>query len=173
MSDSIADRLNGLRAGVLGANDGIISVAALIIGVAASHATRASVFTAGLAALLAGAVSMGLGEYVSVSTQRDAEKVMVKTGTMHPGDMVRPWRAAESSAVAFTFGAGVPLAAMLASPARERITITFAAVLLALALTGVISARLGDTPIFRPTVRIVGGGAAAMAITYAIGYVTG
>ena len=170
---NIADRLNGLRAGVLGANDGIVSVAALIVGVAAAHSSRAAVLTAGLAALLAGAVSMGLGEYVSVSTQRDAERVMVKSGDMDAAALVRPWGAAIPSATAFTVGAAIPLAAVLVSPIVERIPITFAAVLGALILTGVVSARLGDTPYLRPTIRVVCGGAAAMAITYLIGYLIG
>ncbi len=68
-----AGRLNWLRAGVLGANDGIVSVAGIVIGVAGATAARGPIFTAGLAGLVAGAVSMALGEYVSVSTQRDSE----------------------------------------------------------------------------------------------------
>lgn len=67
-------RLTWLRASVLGANDGIISTAALLVGVAASDASRQVVVTAGAAGLVAGAVSMALGEYVSVSSQRDAER---------------------------------------------------------------------------------------------------
>jgi len=59
---------------VLGANDGIISTASLILGVAAANASRAALLTAGMAGLVAGAVSMGLGEYVSVSSQRDSER---------------------------------------------------------------------------------------------------
>ena len=70
-------RLNWLRAGVLGANDGIISTAALVIGVAAAATTTHVIISAGLAGLIAGAASMGLGEYVSVSTQRDAELTLV------------------------------------------------------------------------------------------------
>jgi VIT1/CCC1 family predicted Fe2+/Mn2+ transporter len=58
---------------VLGANDGIISTAALLLGVAAADASRSAILTAGMAGLVAGAVSMGLGEYVSVSSQRDSE----------------------------------------------------------------------------------------------------
>jgi VIT1/CCC1 family predicted Fe2+/Mn2+ transporter len=58
---------------VLGANDGIVSTAALVLGVAAAEVSRGTVFTAGLAALVAGASSMAVGEYVSVSSQRDAE----------------------------------------------------------------------------------------------------
>ncbi len=66
-------RLNWLRAGVLGANDGIVSVAGLVVGVAGVTTARGPLFTAGLAGLVAGAVSMALGEYVSVSSQRDSE----------------------------------------------------------------------------------------------------
>ncbi len=68
-----AGRLNWLRAGVLGANDGIVSVAGIVLGVAGATAARGPIFTAGIAGLVAGAVSMALGEYVSVSSQRDSE----------------------------------------------------------------------------------------------------
>jgi len=67
-------RMGWLRASVLGANDGIVSTAALILGVAAADASRSVVLTAGVAGLVAGALSMGLGEYVSVSSQRDSER---------------------------------------------------------------------------------------------------
>jgi len=69
----LAGRLNWLRAGVLGANDGIVSVAGIVVAVAGATSSRGPIFTAGLAGLVAGAVSMALGEYVSVSSQRDAE----------------------------------------------------------------------------------------------------
>ncbi len=74
---SLASRLNWLRAGVLGANDGIVSVAGLVIGVAAATTERSEIATAGVAGLVAGAVSMSLGEYVSVSTQRDTEQAVI------------------------------------------------------------------------------------------------
>lgn len=73
----VGGRLNWLRAGVLGANDGIVSVAGLVVGVAAATAERGPVLTAGAAGLVAGAVSMALGEYVSVSTQRDTERSLL------------------------------------------------------------------------------------------------
>lgn len=69
-----SSRIGWLRAAVLGANDGIVSTASLIVGVAASQASRASVLIAGIAALCAGALSMAAGEYVSVSSQADTEK---------------------------------------------------------------------------------------------------
>lgn len=67
-------RLGWLRAAVLGANDGIVSTASLVIGVAAANAAREDVLIAGVAALVAGAMSMAAGEYVSVSSQSDSEK---------------------------------------------------------------------------------------------------
>lgn len=69
-----SSRIGWLRAAVLGANDGIVSTASLIVGVAAADATRANVLIAGVAALFAGAMSMAAGEYVSVSSQLDTEK---------------------------------------------------------------------------------------------------
>ena len=74
---AINTKLNWLRAGVLGANDGIVSVAGIVIGVAAATADRAPILTAGIAGLVAGALSMALGEYVSVSTQRDTEQALL------------------------------------------------------------------------------------------------
>ncbi|MEU4995626.1 VIT family protein [Streptomyces sp. NPDC021622] len=71
---ALASRLNWLRAAVLGANDGIVSTAGLVVGVAGATGDRATLLTAGLAGLLAGSMSMAAGEYVSVSTQRDSEK---------------------------------------------------------------------------------------------------
>jgi VIT1/CCC1 family predicted Fe2+/Mn2+ transporter len=73
----IAGRLNWLRAAVLGANDGIVSVAGIVIGVAGATSARGPIFTAGLAGLVAGAVSMALGEYVSVSSQRDSQRALM------------------------------------------------------------------------------------------------
>ena len=68
------DRVGWLRAAVLGANDGIVSTASLVVGVAASEAARSDVLVAGVAGLVAGALSMAAGEYVSVSSQTDTER---------------------------------------------------------------------------------------------------
>ena len=67
-----------LRAAVLGANDGIVSTASLVVGVAASHATHTAVLVAGVAGLVAGAMSMAAGEYVSVSSQLDTERADIE-----------------------------------------------------------------------------------------------
>ncbi|MCP9271009.1 VIT1/CCC1 transporter family protein [Mycolicibacterium arenosum] len=74
---SVSSRLNWLRAGVLGANDGIVSTAGIVVGVAAATMAPGPILTAGVAGLAAGAVSMALGEYVSVSTQRDTEQALL------------------------------------------------------------------------------------------------
>ncbi|MCW7944696.1 membrane protein [Streptomyces hygroscopicus] len=71
---ALGSRLNWLRAAVLGANDGIVSTAGLVVGVAGATTDRSTLLTAGLAGLLAGSMSMAAGEYVSVSTQRDSER---------------------------------------------------------------------------------------------------
>ncbi|MGW0040956.1 VIT1/CCC1 transporter family protein [Rhodococcus sp. NPDC003348] len=216
-------KLNWLRAGVLGANDGIVSTAGLVVGVAAATVDRGAIFTAGMAGLAAGAVSMALGEYVSVSTQRDTERALLAKEraelrevpdaelqeltvlyeakglspatartvaeelTAHdafaahadaelgidPDELTNPWQAAGSSAVSFTIGALLPLIAILATPATVRIPVTFAAVLVALALTGSLSARLGGARRGRAVLRVVIGGALAMIVTYAIGQAFG
>lgn len=75
----VGERLNWLRAAVLGANDGIVSTAGIVIGVAAATTERSTILTAGLAGLAAGAMSMAVGEYVSVSTQRDSEQALLAT----------------------------------------------------------------------------------------------
>ncbi len=74
LGDHVGTRLNWLRAAVLGANDGIVSTAGVVMGVAGATDDSGTIVIAGIAALTAGALSMGAGEYVSVSTQRDSEK---------------------------------------------------------------------------------------------------
>src|SRR3954447_14220495 len=75
---ALSGRLNWLRAGVLGANDGIVSTAGLVVGVAGATTSTGPILTAGIAGLAAGAVSMALGEYVSVSSQRDTERALLE-----------------------------------------------------------------------------------------------
>ena len=77
-TEGLSNRLNWLRAGVLGANDGIVSVAGIVMGVAGATDHRPTILIAGIAALVAGALSMAAGEYVSVSTQRDAELALIE-----------------------------------------------------------------------------------------------
>jgi len=222
-SGGLAQRLNWLRAGVLGANDGIISVAAVVVGVAGAGAGTAPILAAGTAAVVGGALSMAVGEYVSVSSQSDSEHALIaKEGQeletmadqeldeltalyqaqgisyqtarqvaveltagdplrahlaaelgIDPDDVVRPWNAALASALAFLCGALLPFIVVLAVPAPWKVPVTFAAVLAALILTGTISARVGGSSTRRGTVRIVVGGAIALAATFAIGALLG
>ncbi|MEV0432119.1 MULTISPECIES: VIT1/CCC1 transporter family protein [unclassified Nocardia] len=221
-AEGLASRLNWLRAGVLGANDGIVSTAGLVVGVAATTNDSTTILAAGVAGLVAGAISMAAGEYVSVSTQRDSEKALLAKErreladfpdyelaelteiyqakglspatarkvaeeltahdafTAHaeaelkldPSELTNPWAAAGSSAIAFTCGALLPLLAIVLPPAQWRVPVTFVAVLVALALTGSLSARLGGSARGRAVLRVVVGGALAMAVTYAIGTLT-
>ena len=219
----IAGRLNWLRAAVLGANDGIVSVAGIVIGVAGATTATGPIFTAGLAGLVAGAVSMALGEYVSVSSQRDSERAQIRQErrelaetpqaelteltalyeakglsaataravaaeltardalTAHldaelhidPADIPSPVQAAAASALSFTAGAVLPMLAILLPPASLRVPVAYAAVLVALALTGALSARLGGSDVRRAVVRVVVGGALGLAFTYEIGRLFG
>ena len=83
----IGQRLNWLRAGVLGANDGIISVASLVVGVAGATTDSSALLVAGIAGLVGGAISMALGEYVSVSSQRDSERALIAKESAELRDM--------------------------------------------------------------------------------------
>ena len=167
-------RLNWLRAGVLGANDGIVSTSGLVIGVAAAGAGQGALLTAGLAGLSAGAMSMAVGEYVSVSTQRDSEgALLAKELKLVPGELTSPWQAAAASALSFTLGALVPLLAILLLATDRKIPGTVMLAAVALAVTGWTSARLGGASPARAILRNVGGGLLAMAITFAIGRLFG
>lgn len=220
---NLSGRLNWLRAGVLGANDGIVSVAAIVVGVAGATSAIAPILTAGVAGLVGGAISMALGEYVSVSSQRDSQRALIAKErrelaempeqelaelqgiyqgkglseetarrvaeelTAHDAlkahleaelgineeDVVSPWQAAGASALAFFIGAVLPMLAILLPPPAWRVPVTFAAVLIALAITGALSAWIGGSPRLRPTLRVVIGGAIALAATFAIGTLLG
>lgn len=159
--------LNGLRAGVLGANDGIVSTASVVMGVAGATNDRMVIITAGLAALVAGALSMAVGEYISVSSQRDAEKAA------HVSSTNSPLQAGFWSLIAFSVGGFVPFIATVLASDDYRIVATVAAVLAALVITGYVSASVGGANHVRATLRVVLGGSLAMAITYYVGVAFG
>lgn len=161
--------LNKMRAAVLGANDGVVSTAGMVMGVAGATSDSFAILVAGIAGLTAGALSMATGEYVSVSSQRDAEKVM---GVRHEL-LVSPMAAAIASMVSFIFGALVPLLAMVLTPPAIRIPATVVAVLITLVLTGWFSARAGSASVTRAVVRNIAGGIIAMSVTYGIGALVG
>jgi vacuolar iron transporter family protein len=222
-SGGLTNRLNWLRAGVLGANDGIVSVSAIAVGVAGATPHLEPILTASVAGLVGGAISMALGEYVSVSSQRDSERALIakeeaELATMpheelaeltklyqdkglspqtarrvaeeltandalaahldaelkiDQQDIVSPWRAAYASAIAFLIGGLLPILAIIVFPAAMRVPATFATVLIALAITGAAGGYLGSSPLLRPTVRVVLGGAIALATTFLIGRLLG
>lgn len=163
------ERLNRLRAGVLGANDGIVSTAAVVVGVAGATADSHAIAMSGLAAVVGGAVSMALGEYVSVSSQRDSERAM----GYDDEEQVNPWSAGIASFLSFLLGAILPFAAALLAPAAWRVAAIFGVTLIALALTGTLSAKLGDAPVGRAVTRILVGGTLALAATFAVGSLFG
>lgn len=169
-------RLNKLRAAVLGANDGIISTASVVMGVAGADLGQTSLVAAGLAALVAGALSMAVGEYVSVSSQSDAEKVHIERA--HNGDaskheITNPMQAAVASLLAFTAGGLVPFLTIIVSPHNIAAITTAVGVIFALSITGYVSATFGGASRRRATIRVVSGGILAMLITYLVGTLFG
>jgi VIT1/CCC1 family predicted Fe2+/Mn2+ transporter len=200
-----------------------VSVAGIVIGVAGATTDRGAIFTAGLAGLVGGAVSMALGEYVSVSSQRDSERAEIRQEkqelavdpdaelteltalyeakglsaatartvaadlTAHgalnahldadlhidPDDIASAGQAAGASALSFVFGALLPMLAILLPPAGLRVPVTFFAVLVALALTGALSAHLGGSDVRRAVLRVVIGGALGLAFSHTVGNLFG
>lgn len=169
--------LNKLRAAVLGANDGIVSTSSVVMGVAGATTSQTAIFTAGMAALVAGALSMAVGEYVSVSSQSDAEKSARKNGITKlfhgSSEIVNPFQAAVASLLSFTAGGLVPFGAIVLAPEGIQIQATVLSVLVALIITGYISAAVGRASKVRAILRVVVGGLLAMAITYAVGLAFG
>lgn len=215
--------LNWLRAAVLGANDGIVSVSSIILGVAGATSAKHTIFIAGLAGLVAGAFSMAVGEYVSVSSQRDTERAYIRRekrrlrndpdheleglaaayvakGVSHDTamlvahelsekdplaahleaelqldqeDLNDPVQAALASMISFTIGGLIPLVAVIAASRHTRVAVTFVAVLIALCVTGYLSATVGNASRKRAILRVVVGGAVAMVLTYLVGHLFG
>ncbi|KAI3513593.1 hypothetical protein L1887_20929 [Cichorium endivia] len=169
-------RSQWLRAAVLGANDGLVSTASLMMGVGAVKQDIKAMILTGFAGLVAGACSMAIGEFVSVYSQLDIEVAQMKRDfnrrdveEVEADGLPNPWQAAAASALAFSLGAMVPLlAASFIKPYRVRIMVVAAAVTVALAVFGWLGAALGRAPAVKSTVRVVVGGWLAMAITYGL-----
>ena len=216
-------RIGWLRAAVLGANDGIVSTASLIVGVAAAAESHQAILLAGTAGLVAGAMSMAAGEYISVSSQADTEAADLtrersELATQpefelrelagiyearglsaqlaaevareltardalgsHARDELgitqvataRPVQAALTSAATFAVGAAVPLLSIFVAPANDVILTVAVTGLAALAVLGVVGARVGGADPWRGAIRVSFWGALAMAATAAIGMLFG
>ncbi|MCE5166837.1 hypothetical protein HAX54_027898 [Datura stramonium] len=178
-------RSQWLRAAVLGANDGLVSTASLMMGVGAVKKDIKVMILTGFAGLVAGACSMAIGEFVSVYSQLDIEVAQMKrekrrNNANKPegggGDedekaesLPNPAQAAAASALAFSVGAMVPLlAAFFIRDYKVRIGVVVAAVTLALMVFGWLGAVLGKAPVLKSSVRVLFGGWLAMAITYGL-----
>lgn len=217
------DRAGWLRAAVLGANDGIVSVSSLIVGVAAADPGRSAILVAGAAALAAGAMSMAAGEYVSVSSQADVERadiireraailgnpreeeaelasifesrglstetaaLVARELTEHDAvsahvreelglseiHAAKPLQAALTSALTFSVAAAIPLASALLAPTDKIIPVVVSSTLICLGVLGALGAQSGGAPKLPATIRVLFWGAAAMAITAAVGRIFG
>jgi len=192
------NRAGWLRAGVLGANDGIVSVASLLVGVAASAVSRHQIVIVGVAGLVGGAMSMAAGEFVSVSSQADSERsdlerepALAKQVALqlmqhdalaaHARDelglsathQARPLQAAVASALSFATGAMLPVLMVLVSPPGTLVPVIAGSSLLFLALLGALAARAGGAPIGLATLRVSLWGALAMAVTATVGRLFG
>ncbi|GAB2225215.1 hypothetical protein Droror1_Dr00006006 [Drosera rotundifolia] len=173
-------RAQWLRAAVLGANDGLLSTASLMIGVGAVNKDPKTMILTGIAGLLAGACSMAMGEFVSVYSQYDIELAQLKreneTRNGATNDLNEkkkglpsPFQAAAASAAAFALGALVPLlAAAFIRDYAARIGVVVGTVTLALVAFGWLAAVLGSAPPVRSAARVVVGGWIAMGVTYGL-----
>ena len=214
------EKANWLRAAVLGSNDGIISIAGLVIGVSEATQSKAAVITAGLAGIIAGAISLGAGEYVSVCSQRDMENALLSKEKsdlikypkeeyndlvlayeddgmkpkmakavateltesnafithaevdlhIDPDHLTSPWSSVIASTLSFIIGALIPLSAIMLPVGDFTLIIVSVAVVVALSITGVLTAKLSGASIAKSTLRVVAGGVLAMIVTYLAGY---
>lgn len=220
---SMAAKLNWLRAGVLGANDGIVSTAGLVMGVAGATSDSGAILIAGVAGLVAGSISMAGGEYTSVSAQKDSEKAALAKERQELIDQpelelrelawfyeqkglslelatrvaeeltakdalkahaeaelgidseqhASPTQAAMASFVAFAGGSLLPLVAVSGPWVDARIPVTVGAVILSLAITGFVGAKIGGAKSGRAIIRNVVVSLLTMGITYGIGGLVG
>jgi VIT1/CCC1 family predicted Fe2+/Mn2+ transporter len=216
-------RTGWLRAAVLGANDGIVSVSSLILGVAAATPDPGAILVAGVAGLTAGAMSMAAGEFISVSSQADSERADIKREQQALVDMpeheleelaavyrgrglsaetaltvarelsakdplgahvrdelglsdqlaAKPLQAALTSGVTFSAAAAIPLLAAWLAPADAVVMAVLLVSVVTLAILGALGAKAGGAPLVPATLRVVGWGIFAMAVTAAIGWLFG
>ncbi|XP_006653625.2 vacuolar iron transporter homolog 2-like [Oryza brachyantha] len=167
-------RAQWLRAAVLGANDGLVSVASLMIGVGAVNTTAKAMLVSGLAGLVAGACSMAIGEFVSVYAQYDIEVSQIERDGDNADAAAKeklpsPTLAAFASALAFAVGGLLPLlAGGFIKPWGARVGVVCAASSVGLAGFGAAGAYLGGANMVKSGTRVLLGGWLAMLVTYAV-----
>lgn len=174
----LAKKLNWLRAAVLGANDGIVSTAGIVMGVAGATTDNAAILIAGIAALVAGSISMAGGEYASVSAQRDSEiasRAKSEGGKRKfaKDEHVSPMSAAIASFIAFALGSVLPIVAISGPWTEYREAATIVSVVISLALTGYFAAIIGGAKPLRPVLRNVAVSLVTMAAAYWVGSLLG
>ena len=219
----LSGRAGWLRAAVLGSNDAIVSTASLMMGIAATNASRDAILVSGFAALTAGAMSMAAGEYVSVSSTADAEAADIarekqELATEPHGELVelagiyhkrgldknlsmqvakqlsahdrlgahlrdelgieehnraRPFQATWISAVSFALFALLPILGLVIAPNGYRMHSIAVITIVSLGALGALGGRLGGASMLRASVRVMVGGALAMAVTSGIGHLLG
>ncbi|WP_405465198.1 VIT family protein [Leuconostoc mesenteroides] len=217
--ETMDERLNAIRAGVLGSNDGILTVVGVLFSVAAATTNQFAIFIAGLADLVSCALSMASGEYASVSSQSDSEKVAVETEkellkTDMPGQhccvrdfymergvsektasaiadellqkkpletvlsvkyditlghYMSPWSAAWSSLFSAALGGAFPLLTLLIVSGKYQFVATIAATVVAVALTGFLSAKISNGLVKHAVIRNIIIGLITIAIHFGIG----
>ncbi|XP_022762251.1 vacuolar iron transporter homolog 4-like [Durio zibethinus] len=173
-------RAQWLRAAVLGANDGLLSTASLMMGVGAVRKDSKTMVLTGIAGLVAGACSMAIGELVSVYSQYDIELTEVKREKMAKDfadhyfenmkkSLPNPWQAAGASALAFAVGAVMPLlAAAFIKVYVVRLVVVLAVASLALLRFGALGALSRGAPMLKASLRVLVGGWLAMGITFGL-----
>ncbi|BDZ31874.1 VIT1/CCC1 transporter family protein [Lactiplantibacillus sp. WILCCON 0030] len=175
------DRLNVLRAGILGANDGIISVSGIVLGAVGADLSATTLFISGISGMLAGACSMAGGEYVSVSAQKEVQlsKLGHTTGAdltqtrLREIDLLNPLHAAATSFVSFILGALIPLLAISLSTPAWRLVNTILAMVVALSLNATVSAQHAAVSLPKVILRNVLVGVATALITFLMGTLLG
>ncbi|BDR56010.1 VIT1/CCC1 transporter family protein [Xylocopilactobacillus apis] len=176
------DHLNVLRASILGANDGIISVSGIVLGAAGANLDPKTLFISGISGMLAGACSMAGGEWMSVSTQHDLQlKEMERQQTaeecedcpikLQQNDLLMPFHAAATSFVSFILGSLIPLAAITLSPKPYRVLITAIAMGISLLLNAIVSTWGTEVPMWKTILRNLLIGFLTIFITYVLGVV--
>lgn len=164
-------RAQWLRAAVLGANDGLLSTASLMMGIGAVNKDVKTMILTGIVGLVAGACSMAIGEFVSVFSQYDIEfSQMKRQGNMSQKDKLpNPYYAAFASAVAFAVGALVPLlGAAFVKDYKVRLGVVVGVVSVALFGFGLLSGFLGKAPLVKSSFRVLIGGWLAMSLTFGL-----
>ncbi|KRK80143.1 VIT1/CCC1 transporter family protein [Companilactobacillus nodensis] len=165
------DRLNVLRAGILGANDGIISVSGIVLGAAGANFNSKTLFITGVSGMLAGACSMAGGEWMSVSTQHDVQEKTLQSDSekIEQEDLLVPIHAAAASFVSFIIGALIPLVTMCVSSDSWRVINTAIAMVIALSLNATVSTLNTTISTKKTILRNVVIGVLTSIITYLIG----